>query len=243
VDRVYGGGEVSKLQKVLVLAAGLVVAAVLFAPPAHGLIQSQRDQIYVAITVNVTPSPIAYQPATVAAAQAAQPIEAHFSLRAKGAAEEVSSTFAQNIGNLVAQSTSQGAVKVQATVSPNPLGTLLTSNSYSVSMSGTAGTTIKQSCVYMVTVDTTITAWTLKEGLSSDFITTTWPGTDAANDSYLQVSTPQPTSTPFVVYPSAWTILSASGLTKTYCVDLTITIPGTVPQGGYSTNAVYTLYY
>jgi hypothetical protein len=109
-------------------------------------------------------------------------------------------------------------------------------------MNATAGTAVTQPCIYTVTVHTTVTSWTLRQGLSGDFASG-FPGTDLANNSYLQGATPQPTSTPFVVYPTSWTVLASSGGIKTYCVDLTVTVPAAVAGGAYSTNAVYTIYY
>jgi hypothetical protein len=148
-----------------------------------------------------------------------------------------------DIGSLVAQSAPQQAVRVQAEVTPNPNATLLVTNQQSVVMSAVAGTTVTQSCAYTVTSNAaSIVSWTIRQGLSSDF-STAFGGSNLANDSYLTSATPQPTSTPFIVYPSAWTVMAASGNTKSYCVDLTLTVPKTVPGGAYSTNAVYTLYY
>jgi hypothetical protein len=232
----------TKPQKLYLAFMGFCIITILSSGVGKALIQSQRDQILINVTVYVTPSPIAYQPAVVAAAepQRAPALAAHFALRAKGSAPSVDSEVIQGQTTLVAQA--QSAVKVQAVVTPNPNATLLTSNAMGVYLSGIAGTTVKQSCIYTVKVDTTVTAWTLREGLSGNF-TSIFPGSDLANDSYLQGNTPLPTSTPFIVYPTTWTNLAASGSTKTYCVDLTVTIPGNVPGGTYSTNAVYTLYY
>ena len=223
------------------LGIALAVGAMLFfARPSQALIQSQRSQIGIAIVVNVTPAPLSYDPAP--AGSPGVPIEARFALRARGSEPSVDSVAIQGLTNMVAQAAVQRALKVQAKVTPNPMGTLLTSNFSSVAMTGTAGTTIKQSCIFTVSVKTTITAWTLREGLSAD-LTSGFPGNDIGNDSYLQGNTPQPTSTPFIVYPTTWTILASSSQSKSYCVDLTVTIPPTLPGGTYSTNAVYTLYY
>lgn len=208
-----------------------------------GAIQTQRDQIFVAILVNVTPSPIAYEPPP--AQSVARPIIARFSVRARGSRASVDSTVLSDTSYLVAAAptpTAQADVKVEAEVSPNPLATLLYSNTTGVTLSGVAGTTVVQPCIYTVTVDTTITSWTLREGLASDFAAG-FPGGDAANNSYISTQTPQPTATPFIVYPTAWTVLAPGGGMQTYCVDLDVTIPGSVPGGAYSTNAVYTLYY
>jgi hypothetical protein len=235
----------SLLQKVLLglLLTGAI--AFLWARPGSALIQTQRSQIGINVVVNVTPSPIAYNPAVIAKAPAAavEPIVARWTLRARGSQPSVDDEVLQGAGVLLAQASAQSALKVQATVTPNPNATLLTANTYSVSLSGVAGTTVTQSCMYTIQVDTTITSWTLREGLSASFSGTLFPGTDLANNSYLQAATPQPTSTPFVVYPSNWTVLAASGGLKTYCVDLTVTIPGNVPGGQYSTSAIYTVYY
>ncbi len=37
--------------------------------------------------------------------------------------------------------------------------------------------------------------------------------------------------------------MASNANTKTYCVDLTLTIPSSVPTGAYSTTAVYTIWY
>ena len=230
----------NKLQRFM-LAIVLVVGAMLFlARPTQALIQSQRSQIGISIVVNVTPGPLSYETRTVGSSGV--PIAAHFALRARGSQDAVDSVAIQGLTNMVAQAAAQHSLKVETKVTPNPAGTLLTSNFSSVAMSGTAGTTITQPCIFTVAVKTTVTAWTLREGLSAD-LTGGFPGKDIGNDSYLQGNTPQPTSTPFIVYPTAWTILASSGQSKTYCVDLTITIPPTLPGGTYSTNAIYTLYY
>lgn len=230
----------TRLQKAAAALVALVGALVLFSKPTQALIQVQQDQIGVTILVNVTPAPLVYVPAGAPAAPAA--ISARFALRARGSADSVDDTKMLDVGNLVAQTQKQSAVKVQAAVTPNPKGTLLYSNQSAVAVNGVAGTTVKASCIYTVTVDTTKTSWTLREGLSAN-LASSFPGSDVANDSYLQSGTPQPKSTPFIVYPTNWTILSSSGLMKTYCVDLYVTIPASVTQGAYSTNAIYTLFY
>ncbi|MGZ3553447.1 MAG: hypothetical protein ACXWNK_15515, partial [Vulcanimicrobiaceae bacterium] len=165
--------------------------------------------------------------------------------RARGSRDDVDApNFAIGDGTLVAQT--QAAVRVQASISPNPNATLLYPNNTAIPISGTAGTTVTMPCAYTVTVHTTVTSWTLREGLSNDFSGTTFPGSDLANNTYLQGATPNPSATAFTVYPDAnntWSVLSASGGIKTYCVDLILKIPVAVPGGAYSTNAVYTLYY
>jgi hypothetical protein len=219
------------------LAVSLVLAA-----PSHGaLSQQQRAQQTVYILVNVTPAPLSYNGSSRHDDGFA--ISARIALRAKGSEPSVDSDAAMDIGSLVAQSVPQQAVRVQAEVTPNPNATLLVTNQQSIAMSAVAGTTVKQSCAYTVTSNAAaIASWTIRQGLSSDF-STAFTGSNLANDSYLTSATPQPTSTPFVVYPSSWTVMASSGNTKSYCVDLTLTVPKTVPGGAYSTNAVYTLYY
>src|SRR5581483_8910761 len=96
------------------------------------------------------------------------PIMAKFALHARGSAQGVDSTVI-DVKSLIAQATAQGSLKVQANVTPNPNGTLLTSNFPSATISGMAGTTVKVSCIYQVKVDTTITAWSLRQGLSANF--------------------------------------------------------------------------
>uniref|UniRef100_E6Q476 Uncharacterized protein n=1 Tax=mine drainage metagenome TaxID=410659 RepID=E6Q476_9ZZZZ len=195
----------------------------------------QRDQIAVTIIVNVTPAPrmAAYAPTATTGSD----IRAAFTLDTKRAVR----AGAISLNNLVAQN--QQAVRVEASVQPNPLGTLLVSNQNSVTINATAGTTVVVPCAYTVTVDTTITYWELYDGLFADF-SSTFPGNDLANNTY--ITTPLATATPFFVYSDNgghWAALETSGGIKTYCVDLTLTIPVSVSGGTYSTNAVYTLYY
>jgi hypothetical protein len=224
------------LQRTIVVLFALAACLAVFSSRSHAsLAQVQRDQVSVNIIINVTPAagyvppPVKVQPAVIAVR-----------LReARGSAQNVDALPA---GELIAQTAQQKALKVEATVTPNPLATLLYSNSPGVVMNATAGTAVTQPCIYTVTVHTTVTSWTLRQGLSGDFASG-FPGTDLANNSYLQGATPQPTSTPFVVYPTSWTVLASSGGIKTYCVDLTVTVPAAVAGGAYSTNAVYTIYY
>ena len=235
----------SRLQKIFFTLLALAAVALVWSRPTQALIQSQRAQIGITIIVNVTPTPIVYVPQTIARANEGSridrlPIMAKFGLHARGSAQGVDSTVI-DVKSLIAQATAQGALKVQAKVTPNPNGTLLTSNFPSATISGMAGTTVKVSCIYQVKVDTTITAWSLRQGLSANFDGSIFPGKDLSNNSYL--STPNPVYTPFVVYPSAWTVLSSGGGTRTYCVDLQVAIPASTPQGAYSSNAIYTLYY
>lgn len=217
------------MTRLRVAAVGLmaiVIALALSQPGRSAFIQTQRDQIAVYILVNVTPAPLAYEPAR----------------EARGSAAFVDFVS----GDLVAQV--QKAVRVQANVSPNPNATLLYANTPAVTINQTAGTTATTpACVYKVTVDTpSTTSWTLDDGLSNDFITTTWPGKNLANNTYADGATPQPAATPFIVYSTnnnTWNPKEKASGMQTYCVTLTLTIPATVPGGAYSTNAIYTLYY
>ena len=223
----------------LALAAVAMLIVVSKAPSIGGLAVQQRAQWTVYILVNVTG--LASVPVPTRA-HSADSIAARFTLRAKGSQPNVDSEALNGMTNLVAQS--QQSVRVQAEVTPNPNATLLVTNSQNITLSGTAGTTITQSCAYTVTSNAAaISSWSIKQGLYNDFITTTWPGKDLANNSYIQTGTPQPTATPFIVYPTNWTVMASSANTKTYCVDLTLTIPATVTTGAYSTTAVYTLWY
>lgn len=228
-----------QLQRWLLAVAALAVLVVLGKAPSYGgLAIQQRSQQTVYILVNVTG--IAHQ-AVPKSSGGSDAIAARFALRAKGSAPSVDSVALSGSTQLVAQA--QHAVRVEAEVTPNPNATLLVTNQSNITLNGTAGTTIKQSCAYTVTSNAvSIASWTIKQGLASNF-TGSWPGNDLANDSYLQAATPQPTSTPFIVYPSAWTIMATNGHQQTYCVDLTLTIPATVPTGAYSTTAVYTIWY
>lgn len=224
----------------------LRVAFVLFAIAAIALAASDRvraafaqtlqDQISVEVLVNVTPAAVGFN----GAANNGR-ISMRMAMRARG-----SDAFTDAVGNgspmLVAQQ--QAAVRVQAEVSPNPKGTLLYYNQPLVTFNQVAGTTQTLSCAYTVTVDTpSTTSWTLKDGLSNDF-GNGFSGTLLRNNTY--IATPQPTSTPFVVYPdnnSTWNTKYQSSGMKTYCVTLTLSIPAAAGSGAYSTNAVYSLYY
>jgi|SRR5579884_853261 len=228
----------NRLQRLALALAVVITGAVLFSPRSHaGLAQQQRDQISIAVIVNVTPA-AGYVPAP----QAPPAIAARLGLHEARGSERNVDAFPSSGGDLVAQTSNQKSLKVTAQVTPNPNATLLYGNLPMVQMTGTAGTTVQQTCIYTVTVHTTISTWTLREGLSGNFAGN-FPGTDLANNSYIAGATPQPTSTPFIVYPTSWSVLAQSGGIKTYCVDLSLTIPAAVPGGTYSTNAVYTLYY
>lgn len=205
---------------------------------------SQQDQIAVTIVVNVTPAPVAMVPQGSkidgSGIVAALSIRGHRIFEKQFAAQAIHFS-----PDLVAQAvpTAQGAVKVQAEVSPNPNATTLYSDQNVVSINATAGTSVTVPCAYHVVVDTTKTYWQLSHGLSNDFAGS-FPGTDLANNTH--VAAPNATATPFVVYADnggKWALIATSSGPKTYCVDLTLTVPVSVAQGAYSSNAVYTLYY
>jgi hypothetical protein len=160
-------------------------------------------------------------------------------------------------GNVVAQAVQQGGVEVRASISPNPLGTVLYAGCTGIPVGCpnvivpvTAGTQTSVSCPYTVTVDTTQGSWTLEHGLFSDFAGTndqganqTFSGRLLFNNSHL--TTPLPAYTPFIVYSDgqAFVNLATGGGMKTYCIDLRITVPTTVFTGNYYSNATYSLYY
>jgi hypothetical protein len=227
------------LQRLFFAVLVIGAAALLSNAPSRGsLAQIQRAQQTVYILVNVTG--IAGNNVHVEPTPGV--IAARFALRAKGSEPSVDSEALDGQTELVAQA-AQSAVRVQAEVTPNPNATLLVTNQSNISLNGTAGTTITQKCVYTVTSNAnSVSSWSIKQGLASNF-SSSWPGNDLANNSYLQSSTPQPTSTPFIVYPSNWVVMASSGYQKTYCVDLTLTIPSNITTGAYSTTAVYTIWY
>ena len=221
-----------RAQRSLLFAAFLVVTAI---GVALATFIQQRDQIAVTIIVNVTPAP--RMAADLPSASTGSHIRAAFTVDRRRSLR----AGALSLNNLIAQS--QQAVRVEASIQPNPLGTLLYSNLNSVTLNATAGTTVVLPCAYTVTVDSTQSKWYLKDGLYQDF-SGSFPGRSLANNTYITV--PQPTATPFFVYSDdggVWYQVATNGLKKTYCVDLTLTIPASVPGGTYSTNAVYTLYY
>jgi hypothetical protein len=209
-------------------------------------IQQQRAQIIVNITIFVTPNPLGYQPRQQSAPA---PVVARFKVNPLERAQDYhAESLSFDLSHAVAASPNQGAIKTEAEISPNPNATLLYSNSTGVTFSQEAGTTVAYTCPYTVTVDTTQTNWTLDHGLYTNFLqsggSNSFPGGDVANNTY--IATPRPTATPFVVYSTdgaVWAQLGVNGGMKTYCVDLTITIPITTPGGTFTSNAVYTLLY
>jgi hypothetical protein len=233
--------------RLLLVAVGLVMLGIVLTQPVKATIASQQAQMAVTIIVNVSPSPLAYVPHQEPGAN--KPVIASLSLdraappalRRAFRAENLQ--FTPDLSNVVAQAQKQGSVLVQAEVTPNPKATILTNNApgSTVILNQYQGATVAWPCVFTVTVDMT-TAWSLEQGLTSDF-TTSFPGKDLANNTY--VSTPLPTATPYVVYAddsSEWSLLGTGTGKTTYCVTLTLTIPASTPAGAYVTNAIYTLF-
>lgn len=224
----------------LLLALVAIAIAVLSGRSRAGFGQTQRDQISVALVINVTPAPMSERLVPQAIAQG-PPISARFAMRAVGSRPAFDGPL---LSFAAVPPQAQRGVKVEAEVSPNPNATLLYANSNAYQISGTAGTTVTQSCAYTVTVDTTQASWTLKDGLSQNPSSgaTSFPGGDMGRNNHIG-PTPLPTASPFIVYPTSWEVVGASGGAKTYCVDLVVTIPATTPGGAYATNALYTVYW
>ncbi|MDP9024014.1 MAG: hypothetical protein M3N13_01390 [Candidatus Eremiobacteraeota bacterium] len=230
--------------KYLVRRYLLIFAVLVALPVVASAFVAQQDQIAVTIVVNVTPAPVALVPQGAKLDGAG--IVAALSIRGHRIFEkEFSGEALHFTPDMVALAvpTAQGAVKVEAEVSPNPKATELYSDQNVVTINGTAGTSVVVPCAYHVIISTTKTYWQLEHGLSNDFAGS-FPGTDLANNTH--VAAPNATATPFVVYPNngnKWALIATSAGGKTYCVDLTLTIPLGVAQGAYSSNAVYTLFY
>ncbi len=232
--------------QLLSIAVGALIIGLVFAQPVKATIQTQQSQIIIPIFVQVIGTPIGYAPhqapgqMTIASTldRAAPALQRTY--RAEGL------HFASDDSTLVAQAQVQHSVLVQAEVTPNPKGTILVSNYPSVSVTAAPGQTVKvlPACYFQVTVNMS-TAWSLEEGITSDLSGGTFPGKDIANDTYKLAATPLPTSTPYIVYADdggVWSGLASGTAITTYCVDLTVTVPLAVPDGNYSTNAVYTLF-
>lgn len=220
--------------------AFVVLALVPIAAPA--ILVQQRDQIPVTIIINVTPNPLGYNAAPGGAAGIIASLSLHGRHGSRRRFQAESLHFSSGAPVEVAQH--QAPLKVEANVSPNPLATLLYSDTNQVTVNATAGGgPVKITCAYHVTVSTTVTYWQLKDGLYSDF-GTGFPGGSVSRVSY--ITAPAVSPTPFPVYLDnghVWASLDTNKLAKTYCVDLSVTVPGTVAGGQYSSNAVYTLYY
>jgi hypothetical protein len=152
---------------------------------------------------------------------------------------------------MIAQNAAQQkTVKVEGTVTPNPNATLLYSDQTGVQINAVAGTTVSVPCIYKVYVNTTITSWTVKQGLYSDLTDPSsgekFAGGQLKNNTYYTTGTPQPAASAFVVYltdGSQWSVMSVNGLSKAWCVGLTVTVPVTTTQGNYSSQATYTIWY
>ena len=229
----------------------LFVALAIFAlaPLAVQAFQTQRSQVAVTIIINATPNPLGMSgpPAPASAiAVTARLHNAPAEVERQFEAEAQQLHFMPRDPVMIAQNV-QHSVRVEASVAPNPLGTLLYSDQSAVTVNAEAGIATAVSCAYHVTVHTTITSWTLKHGLSNDFSDGaghTFVGGSVANNTY--VTTPNATATPFVVYSTdggTWANIGIGSGIRTYCVDLTVTMPITTPQGTYSSNAIYTIYY
>jgi hypothetical protein len=236
--------------RLLFVTASALVFVMLFAEPVLSAIRTQQGQIGITVVVNVAGTPIAYAPGHAPQGTSPGVIAANVSLHAvpttlqRGFHAE-SLQFVGGSSKVIAQAQVQHSVLVQAEVTPNPNATLLWSNNPVVTMPTAApGQTVTSSCAFKVTVDTT-KSWSLEQGLSNDF-TSTFPGKDLGNNTYVYGATPLPTATPYAVYAddgSVWTVIESGLTATTYCVDLTVTIPADVTDGTYSTNAIYTLFF
>lgn len=231
----------TRMRRALLLFALVALLPVV----CEAVIQQQRAQIEISITLNVT-NPLGYE-APAASDTSGRGIIAKLMLNPQESPVQYRAESLHFTGNAVA--VNQGGVKVEASVSPNPAGTLLYSNTPGVIFSQNAGTTVTYTCPYTVTVSTTVASWTLEHGLFTDMEDLThgyaFTGHDLSNNTHQQTGTPKPAYTPFIVFSDgqSWTIADTNALTKTYCVDLKITVPNTALTGQYSSNAVYTLLY
>jgi hypothetical protein len=231
--------------RLLLIAAGVVILGIVFAQPVKATITTQESQIAVTVVVNVTPSPLAYNPAAAPAAGGQSAITSKFSLRriTPALAPALDAQSLQFGPGSVVVAQAQSPLLVQAEVTPNPKATILYSNNNSVVINAIAGSTVQIPCAFTVTIDMT-TAWSLEQGLSNDF-SSDFNGNNLANDTYVNSATPKPTSTPYVVYAddgSEWSLAGSGSTLTTYCVTLTLTVPGDVTAGTYSSNVIYTLY-
>jgi hypothetical protein len=227
----------------------LAFAALVIIPVVAIALTAQRAQIGVTILVNVTPNPLGYvhaPNATTAIVAKATLHDAPLALERVFEAQQLH-FFQAKAAPMVAAT--QAGVRVEAEVTPNPTATLLTTNASgsTVTENVEAGVVTTFPCAYQVAVDTAVTSWQIKQGLSANFAgtTTSWPGGDLGNNTH--IATPNPTATPFEVYTTDGSIWYTIGNTwsgsQVFCVDLTFDIPIATPQGVYSSNAIYTLYY
>lgn len=229
----------------------VLFAILAFVPiAAQALLQSQRSQIAVTIVINATPNPLGMvgPPAPASAiAVTARLHNAPADVERRFEAQAQQLHFVPRDSMVIAQANVQHSVRVEASIAPNPNGTLLYSDQTAVMVSAEAGIATTVTCAYHVTVHTTVTNWSLKHGLATDFADgtgDTFLGGYVRNNSY--IAAPNPTSTPFVVYAddgNQWATLQVNSGIQTYCVDLTVNMPIATPQGTYSSNAIYTVYY
>jgi len=219
-----------------VLLGLFVAAGVALSLTGHSnAFSTQRAQRSVYILVNVTPGPYGY----------VNPNDLFDTKKiARGSAMY---TDVVNPPGAEVVAANQGSLRVEAHVTPDPTATLLYANTNAISMSGTAGTTVTQTCAYTVTVQTAVTSWQLKTGLASDFASGFAGGNLYFRFYDTPGGTPPASYTQFTVYPTtgqnAWQPMTSAGGTHTYCIDLNLNIPLNVHSGAYGTNAVYTLYW
>jgi hypothetical protein len=243
-----------KRLQIFLIAAGFMMVALVMAQPVKATIQSQQMQIFLNISVDVVGTPIVGYVPHQAPAQAGVPSIASALRRAAPSMQRAFSAEGLHFtgdSTLVAQAAGvQHNVLVQAEVTPNPKGTILVSNVPNVSMTAAPGqtVTVQPLCSLQVSVNMS-TAWSLEEGIATDLTlgggSATLPGTALTNNTYKLAATPQPTSTPYIVYAtdgSVWSGLASGTAITTYCVDLTVTVPPSTTDGVYSTDAVYTLF-
>lgn len=222
-------------------AMRILLGALLFAGVALSLTShssafvTQRAQRYVYILVNVTPGPYGY----------VDPNQLFDARKIGRGSAQFTDVLPSQPSEVVAAN--QASVKVEARVTPDPTATLLYTNNSAVSMSGTAGTSVSQTCAFTITVQTAITAWQLKTGLANDFASNFAGGNLYFKFYDTPSGTPPASFTQFTVYPTtgqnAWQPMTSAGGTHTYCIDLNVSIPLNVHSGAYGTNAVYTLYW
>lgn len=242
----------------------LAFIALIMVPVAVQALSSQQAQLGITILINVTPNPLGYNQSHSATGDV---IVARARLRGASPAlerafEAQSLQFLPESPGAITVAQAQKSVRVDAEVTPNPTGTLLTTNApgSTVIVNAEAGIEVAYQCVYQVTVDTTVKAWQIKEGLATNFFngSLSFPGGDVRNNTYvasaaappvppLPTMSPIPTSTPFTVYATnggVWTQFGTSWSgTETFCVDLVLNIPIATPGGVYGSNAIYTLFY
>jgi hypothetical protein len=236
-----------KRAQLLLVALGLAILAIVLTQPVKATIQTQQAQLVVNVVVQVAGTPVGYVPHQAPVQAGGMAIASALRRAAPSIQRAFSAEGLHFTGDstLVAQAQVQHSVLVQAEVTPNPKGTILISNVPNVTITAAPGQTVKVTppCALTVTVNMT-TAWSLEEGVTSDF-SSGFPGKDLANDTYLHATTPKPTSTPYIVYAddgSVWSGLASGTAITTYCVDLTVTVPASVTDGTYVTNAIYTLF-